>query len=473
MAAYRSQLVSQVSDSSHKFRAQSFRLPVLLLGRLWPINSLVAPCHAGASHRQPTSHLRDTPLGSVGTRRWIPLALALALVLSALSTGWPAIVQSQALPDGETRARDVGELLSLSEALSQGLAATVGTAISPLVGIAAISAFGYFRADSDERGQLPWYNQPQFWLWATGILMLVAAKDTIGGAMPLIKKPLDALELLENQLSALVALPIVIPTLVGLFERTLTGLPTASWLVPVVYAAQETSGTGSVAGNILGWLVITVLATVIFVIVWFTGHVANVLVFLNPIPFVDTFIKSARLALIGVVVISAALSPTLGIVLAAAVFLVCCWLFGWSFRLTHLGMLMAWDIVMRRGSSLEPDGGKASDLRGFSAASLRGVPPRTYGHLHRSPDGQLVFRYRRFLVLREQTLVLHPGAYAIGTGFVSPTLVEVREGSALAVRVRFLPRYRDDAAALARVLKLENVRDAPLPGRLRDVAQSI
>ena len=39
----------------------------------------------------------------------------------------------------------------------------------------------------------------------------------------------------------------------------------------------------------------------IFVVVWFSGHVVNVLCFLNPIPFLDTALKGMRLAAIGVV----------------------------------------------------------------------------------------------------------------------------------------------------------------------------
>ncbi|MEE2635828.1 MAG: hypothetical protein VYE68_01165 [Acidobacteriota bacterium] len=82
------------------------------------------------------------------------------------------------------------------------------------------------------------------------------------------------------------------------------------------------------------------MSTVVFVVVWFTGHVANVLVFLNPIPFVDTFLKGARLAFIGLIVAMAALSPTTGIVISLVTVGVSLWLFGWSFRLTHLGTRM-------------------------------------------------------------------------------------------------------------------------------------
>ena len=176
------------------------------------------------------------------------VAFVLAIAMTAILVAPPMAAQPEEIPDRETRERDVADLLRKSEALAQGLSATVGTAISPLVGIAVISAVGYFRSDAADRDQLPWYNQPTFWLWAVAILILVAAKDSIGGAMPIIKKPLDALELIENQVSALVALPIVIPTLMALFEQVFpTGTQVTGWLMPTLYAADGValaSGSG-------------------------------------------------------------------------------------------------------------------------------------------------------------------------------------------------------------------------------------
>ena len=401
-----------------------------------------------------------------GLSRVLPITLALALCAAV----WPVGVASQAVPDAETRVRDIGELLQMTEAVSMGLSATVGTAISPLVGITAISAWGYFQADADRRAALPWYNQPGFWLWAAGLLALVALKDTIGGAMPLVKKPLDALELIENQTSALVAIPIVIPTLVGLLERAQLELPMAGWLVPTLHAAQEPAATSGETG-LFTWLVVSVLATLVFVIVWFTGHVANVLVFLNPIPFVDTAIKTGRLALIAVIVATGALSPTLGIVVSLVVFLICCWLFGWSFRLSHLGLLMAWDLVAHRGRGLRTE--DATGVRGFSAGALRGVPARSYGVVQRAPNGQLIFRYRRFLVLPERALALDAGTHAVGSSFIGPTVVARRADGGTSVRVRLLPRYADHETGLAQALGLSLVQEAPATGGLRDVAQSI
>ena len=227
------------------------------------------------------------------------VAFVLAIAMTAILVAPPMAAQPEEIPDRETRERDVADLLRKSEALAQGLSATVGTAISPLVGIAVISAVGYFRSDAADRDQLPWYNQPTFWLWAVAILILVAAKDSIGGAMPIIKKPLDALELIENQVSGAGGVAHRHTDVDGAVRA---GVPHRHPSYRVAHADPLRRRRGrfgvrkrlAEAGSSSAcW------RTVAFVVVWFTGHVANVLVFLNPIPFADTVIKTARLALIG------------------------------------------------------------------------------------------------------------------------------------------------------------------------------
>ena len=290
--------------------------------------------------------------------------------------------------------------------------------------------------------------------------------------MPLVKKPLDALELIENQMSALIALPIVVPTVVRWIEQTgLTAEAVSWWGIPVVHAAQTGSVAAGGEAGWLTWLMVSLAATVIFVVVWFTGHVTNVLVFLNPIPFVDTLIKLMRLALIGVVAASVLVSPTLSIALSLVVFLVSLWLFGWSFRLTHLGTVMAWDILMRRDWTMAQDAD--APLRGFTTAACRGVPPRTYGHLRRRDDGAFEIAYRRFLVWPERTVTLPTEHHAVGRGLLSPVLVRRRADDEATPLFRFLPRYRGDEEALARAVGLGDVCDASITRSLRRWAESL
>jgi len=385
--------------------------------------------------------------------RRVSLALVVVFMLATL----PVFAQTVDTTTRETREQDVARLLSYSEVIAQCLSVTIGTAISPLVGITAISAVGYFWVDPDGRGQLPWYNQPRFWLWTVAILGLVALKDTVGGAVPLLKKPLDALELFENQGSALVALPVVIPTVIQFLEQaSALGGSVSVNLTPVVYAQEPTVSSSDGLG-LFSWLVVSLLAIVGFVVVWFTGHVANVLVFLNFIPFVDTLIKGTRLAFIGLIVAGSALSPIAGIVISLLTVWASLWLFGWSFRLTHLGTLMGWDILTKRGWTFTYKPG--AELAGFTAARLQGLPPRTYGGVRRTDDERLELRYRRFLVLPESTVVFERPRFAIGQGMVSPTLVESRSDDDYAVLFRFLPRYRGDEAAVARSLSIDDVID--------------
>ena len=129
---------------------------------------------------------------------------------------------------------------------------------------------------------------------------------------------------------------------------------------------------------------------------------------------------------------------------------------------------MAWDILMRRSWSIED--ADATALHGFTAASLLAVPPRTYGHLRRLNDDRLELRYRRFLVLPEETIVLEPRQYAIGKGLVSPTLGDPA-ADGFTVLFRFLPRYRDDEAALARILALDDVHSVSITRTFRSLGR--
>lgn len=441
--------------------------------------------------RRPATHSWHEDRAPPMTRgRRLILASLILLLAASAGLGRLFAQPAETPEDWQTRQRDVVALLGTSEALSQGLSATIGTAISPLVGIAAISVVGYYRADAEHRGALPWYNQPDFWLWTLLILGLITAKDTVGSVMPLLKKPLDALELLENQISALVALPIVIPTLVQLLEHTSafaglrvfdSALTGAAAIFPIAHAAQDLGATGpnpaglaseaGTGGGPLTWIAVTITTTVVFVVVWFTGHVTNVLVFLNPIPFVDTFLKAARLALIAVIAASPFINPGLGIGVSLVVFVVALWLFGWSFRLTHLGSLMAWDVLTRRSYTAN---GTEHEVNGFTTSSIRELPPRTYGRLRREADGRLVLRSRRFLVFPEKSLALAPGQHAIGKGLVSPALIALPDGDAGAshtVLFRLLPRFRDHEQDAARILGVDTIRDISIARGFRETVQ--
>lgn len=377
------------------------------------------------------------------------LGLSLALLAAAASAQAPMPTRDT------TRDTHAIKLLSDAERLAKSISSVVGTAISPLVGIGLIGSWGWLYASEAARPELPWYNQP--WAWGSVMLLvlLVALKDTLGGLLPLAKKPLDALELIENKLSALVALPIVIHAFMGgmsVQDRASAGKALSS-LVPVAHASG--GAAAAIDGASIG--VIAVLSAIVFVVVWMTGHVVNVLVLLSPFGLLDSLLKLARFAILGAVFATAALHPALGVVTSLAVVIVSLVLFGWSFRFTTLGTLMAVDVLSGRHDdpALERRG-----LRVFTCAGHPALPVRTMGRIRRDGD-VLEFRYRPLLVLpgRVLHLPLPPARYEIGQGLLTPTLVEPRGDGNYALLLRFAPRYRLQVPGLRAKLGAGGVRD--------------
>src|SRR4051812_22917869 len=143
--------------------------------------------------------------------RWLlPLLTALLLAISA-----PAQELEKPVPKPPARQR-IDRLPGVE--LAHGLSELTGVAISPLLGVSSVGAWRYIWASADERPLLPWFCHPAF--WGVGYVLLAACflKDSFGAAAPpLLKKPLDVVELFENKLSALIACAAFVPFIVSQF----------------------------------------------------------------------------------------------------------------------------------------------------------------------------------------------------------------------------------------------------------------
>jgi hypothetical protein len=183
-----------------------------------------------------------------------------------------------------------------------------------------------------------------------------------------------------------------------------------------------------------------------------------VLILLSPFPALDAALKGFR----GLVLLSVAgtafLNPWLGAAWALVIIGVAYFIAGWSFRLSHLGLVFVWDLVTLRRRRFVPD--QAAN-RMFLARKLNNVPARTYGTLRRDEKGGLVLRYRPLLVLPERTLMLPDGSYAIGRGFFYSQIVKV-EDQALTEAMLLPPRYRCHEEELVPIYGLTGVEDAGL-----------
>ena len=208
---------------------------------------------------------------------------------------------------------------------SGALATVTGIAISPLVGTGAYGAYQWFTAPGDTsearaaaRAKLPWFAQLGFWLPALLLAAACAAKDTLGTVLPPgAKKPMDVLETVENKLSGLVAAGAVVPITMNSLSHLVIGGPTgaqAAWpagLAVLPVGAMDWS-----------WLlnVLTVpLGVAVFAVVWMASHAITVLILLSPWGAVDAALKSARTALLGLLTVTATISPGLGALLSLAI----------------------------------------------------------------------------------------------------------------------------------------------------------
>jgi MFS family permease len=340
--------------------------------------------------------------------------------------------------------------------IAQTLSTITGVAISPLLGVSAVGCYQYCKATTDEeRAKLPWFASPLFWVPAFLLLVACFVKDTAGTALPPgAKKPFDAMETVEHKISGLVATGAFVPIMVGIIHEANStgGQPTLSL-----------SSLGFAAVTMPNWLydvMVTPVAMILFLIVCLASNAINVLILLSPFPVIDTALKTFRASILASVVGTYAIGswsghPWVGGAWAVAIILFSYLIAGWSFRLSHFGLLFVWEFFTGARHRFKPDA-KENNL--FLGRKNQKVPTRTYGRLLRNEQGELLFHYRPWLVLPQRTLVLPPGNYEAGRGLFYSEIMRVEAGSA---RTVFLlpPKYRGHEEEIARIYNLAGTRD--------------
>ena len=366
-------------------------------------------------------------------RRWflLPIAMIAVVLLASAQTAEPDET-TQTLRSGET--------------VTKALTTVTSTAISPLLGVSVLGAWQYYRTPGPQRAQLPFFERPYFWAPTMLLLVLIFIKDTFGGFAPLIKKPLDAVEVLfVNHASlVLIVFPVVMNqvsrvmgfiSLKGLFASVLSG--------SVVYAATaQTTGIHHAFSAATAVLYI-VAGFVITGVVWLLGHCFDVMALISPFPFVDFVLKAIRNAIFAVLLATSIISPHVGLLLALVIIIVSFVLFGWALRLAFFGSLFAWSLLEMLLFEMQEKPSREEGVRAFSAR-VKNVKRRTYGRLSPRTDGTLVFSYRRLLIGPERTVTIgRAGSFAVAKGVFYPNVVEPIE-SAHKHRVvfRLLPTYR-------------------------------
>jgi hypothetical protein len=152
------------------------------------------------------------------------------------------------------------------------------------------------------------------------------------------------------------------------------------------------------------------------------------------------------------------INPWLGAGWALVVILISYLIAGWSFRLSHFGLVFLWEFFTGSKNRFKPD---PKENKLFLGRKIEKVPTRTYGKLSRSEKGELIFNYRPWLVLPQRTLILPPGNYEAGRGVFYSEILRVDGDSAKTI-ILLPPRYRGHEEEIAKIYQFAGVRDIGL-----------
>jgi hypothetical protein len=340
--------------------------------------------------------------------------------------------------------------------IAETLTTITGVAISPLLGVSAVGCYQYYKAETDEqRAKLPWFASPVFWVPAFALVLACFIKDTAGTALPTVaKKPFDAMETVEHKISGLVATGAFVPIMVGIIHEANStgGQPTLSM-----------SSLGFAAATMPNWLydtLMTPVAMFLFFIVFLASNAINILILLSPFTTVDAALKAFRASVLASVAGAGLVGhwsghPWIGATWALVIILISYFVAGWSFRLSHFGIVFIWKFFSGGRYRFHPD---PKENKMFLGRKVERVPTRTYGKLSRNDQGELVFHYHPWLVLPRRTLILPPGNYEAGRGLFYSEILLV-EGKAARTILLLPPHYRGHEEEIARIYDLAGTRD--------------
>ena len=345
----------------------------------------------------------------------------------------------------------IADPTAASKKMAKALSEITGVAISPLLGMGTIGCVKYFKTAPEKRDQLPWYANPLFWVPAFVLVGLCFLKDAAGATvMPtIVKKPLDAMEAVEHKISGLIAVGAFVPLVAAVFQAP-DEAPNSASLASMGFAAID-----------LHWLynaLIIPFAMVAFVLVWLASNAINILILLSPFTTIDTSLKLFRTFILGTVCATAWANPWVGAAWALVIILISYFIAGWSFRLTHFGLVFLWDFFTVRKYRFKL---AADQNRMFLGRKIQKVPARTYGKLSRNKNGELVFEYRPFLVMPQRTLIMPLGTYETGRGLFYSEILRV-EGDSAKTLILLPPRYLSHEEEVARHYSLAGTRDVGL-----------
>jgi hypothetical protein len=336
--------------------------------------------------------------------------------------------------------------------LCETISLVTGVAISPLLGVGGVGAWQFFSAKTpEEKAALPWFANPLFWLPALLLVGVCFLKDAAGTTVlpTALKKPLDVAETVEHKVSGLVATGAFVPLVATIFQSLPSN--TGASLTDLGFATFD-----------LNWLynaLMVPVAMAAFFIVFLASNAINILILISPFSTVDAALKAFRTAILASVVGTSFINPWVGAAWAIIIILISYLIAGWSFRLSHFGLVFIWDFFTGRKHRFHPD---AKENKLFLARKINKVPSRTYGKLSLNEKGELVLKYRPWLILPQRSLVLPPGTYETGRGIFYSEIVRVDGGDSTTSVILLPPRYLGHEEQVAKIYNLAGTRDVGL-----------
>ena len=169
-------------------------------------------------------------------------------------------------------------------------------------------------------------------------------------------------------------------------------------------------------------------------------------------------LKAFRTTILASVAGSAFINPWLGAAWALIILIISYFIAGWSFRLSHFGLVFIWEFFTGGKYRFKPD---AKENKMFLGRKTEKVPTRTFGRLSRNDQGELVFNYHPWLVLPRRTLILPAGTYETGRGLFYSEILRVEGDSA---RTIFLlpPHYRGHEEEITNIYHFAGTRNIGL-----------
>jgi hypothetical protein len=336
------------------------------------------------------------------------------------------------------------------------------------LGTGALGIYENLKAKTEEqKAALPWYAQWSFILPALAIVGICACKDTLGAILPPgLKKPLDVLETIENKATGLIAAGAVVPFTMNSLSNMIAAHAPAS---PVVHSTGLAMlHIGAIDGSWILNLLTVPFGIAVFSLVWMASHAINVLILLSPWGAIDAALKTARTALLGLIPLTATISPWLSVALSLTLIVIAYLVAGWAFRLTIFGTIFSWDFFTGAKGRFIPHV-RANKLFSSNQLTQHGVPVRTYGRLINDQEsGRITFAYKPWLVLPEKQIAVKLASPSVGKGLFFSSIQDADHTAFI-----LPPRYRGHEEALSNSYQFSGgVRDAGLRkawGALREI----